>query len=345
MAYIVNKISFVVRKLTCYLIICSSVSSCATLEKNPFLYDITNYPDREELGDDDASHRLSYMAREMMEEDDRKKLLAEIYDTDIVKEWTYTQTSIGVSMGADLSAGAIHTTLGENLGMTVEAIGFIWSEIKDGSMDVIGQAFLPAKFRGKKLDTAEKANLALSEFTRDRVIDIAKQYNWKYECLTLCDSSNQIFSLTRGGKEIAGSNYYYQPEIIIVKTVISPMVKVEDSDPISAFVGFPVKWKTPQGYTYLVQFFSEPHLDESNKVKILYSETNDIYYPSVKRLLTKTRIGRDVLKSFHSTPYTFYGDKGVYPKLFVREGRIYSFISNSDTRMIDLIVSEKPLVE
>ena len=301
--------------------ICAGVYGCTTLEGNPFLYDATDYPDRKQLDDDDLKLRLSFMAREMMEADDREKLLAEIYEADVVKKWGYMQTSTAVSMGADLSKQTINTPLGQDLGLAVGAIGFVFGEIKDGSMDVISQAFLPAEFRGEKLDTVEQANSALSRFTRDKIIDIARKYNWEYKCLAQCDSLNQIFSLVREKKEIDSSSYYFQPKIIVVKTLMLPMVRVENGDPVSAFAGFPVKWKSPQGNTYLVQFFSEPVLDGSNKIKILYSEDNDIYYPVARRSLVRTRIGREILNDFHSTPYTIYGDKSVHPKLFFRSER------------------------
>lgn len=48
------------------------------------------------------------------------------------------------------------------------------------------------------------------------------------------------------------------------------------------------------------------------------------------RYLKETHIGRDILRTFHSTLYTFQGDSDDYPHVIFHNNVAYTFSSNSN---------------
>ena len=319
------------------------LTGCASILNDPHFKDATTYPNRVDIADKELQLRLSFLARNMMESDDRQELLAEITETSVYKGWSSAHTSIATQMATDIAVGQAASTTGNMVGNSIYAASLIWGEINDGSMEEVGQAFLPEEMYGVKLDTPEKAQNALAIFTKKQVQSIAKDIGWEYKCIHGCESWNQIFTLSRNGKPL-DPGFIYQPEMVVIKSIITLPVAVEPSDPVSAMAGFPVKWKTPQGHTYLVGFYSEPYFNEKGDINLFQSEGDGHFYPGVKRKVVKTRLGRELLRKFHSTKYTIYGNQDIHPKQFYFEGKAYSFIRNSDSRMVDLTLDEKVLL-
>jgi hypothetical protein len=316
-------------------------SGCSS---SPWFKDVTTRPDTHDLDDDKLSLKLSYIARYMMEDDNRNNLLNEINKTSIFHDYSLLHTSTLAQAGTDLAVGQFGSQLGSQVGLAVVGAGLVFGEIFDGSMDIVSQAYLPEIFEGELLDSQDKANKALSRFTLSRFQKIAEQNDWTFECVYGCDGLNQIFIITLQENQIS-SQYIYRPIEIAIKTILWPMVEAKSNDPISAMVGFPVKWKTPPGNTYLIGVFAEFIYDENGKVKVSRNEELNFSYPWAKVDLNETHLGRDILRKFHDTPYTFMGNKDVYPKLMIYEGAAYSLYTNSKERMINRVIEEQILLK
>lgn len=138
--------------------------------------------------------------------------------------------------------------------------------------------------------------------------------------------------------------YIYQPETIVVTLIMLSLKAVEPMDPISAMVGFPVKWMSEQGRTYFISLYAKPTFDESGKVVTAYNPETKMHYPVVAENIKDTRIGRTILKRFHSTPYTMFGDQGEYPKTFYYNGKLYSFVFNSVQPIITQVIKEEDIL-
>ena len=227
-------------------------------------------------------------------------------------------------MATDLAVGQLASSTGIAVGNAVYAASLILGEINDGSVDYIGQAFLPESLNGETLDTPEKAQQVLVTFTQKQIETIAADNDWEFQCVYGCDTWNQIFTLIP--KKPLSEMYIYRPESIIVKTIITLPEAVEPQDPISAMVGFPVKWKTKQGNYYIVDFFSEPIFDEDMKMMLHEHKEYPHTYPGVKRDLASTRIGRELKSQFHSTPCTLHGNQDMYPKLLIKTATSATFV-------------------
>jgi hypothetical protein len=286
---------------------------------------------------------MSYLARIMMETDERKVLVERVSTVlpGSSFQWTNAHTSVAAQMATDVMLGGLGSSAGQVVGDAVYAGSYVIDAFADGSDDHAGQAYLPYMFEGKKLDTKEQAKQALIQFTKKRIQSLAEKYGFEYSCVYGCDSSMQIFSLKIITPLDAG--LIYKPNYIIVSTVITDLVPVHKLDPVQSVINFPVRWKTNHSRGYIVNFASEPVL-ENGVVKVVHSEHNGAphIYPWVKHRLINTRIGRSIYQAFHSTPYTTYGDQFLlYPKLFFYNKDAFAFYENSKVLMVDNLITER----
>jgi hypothetical protein len=317
-----------------FLISAFSILAIASCSLSPYKQEAYQF-DRVDIETEAIELKHNYLARYMMKTNTRSELISEIKDSDLIKDWTHLDTSRSLLMTSDLltSQGAV---LPGSLGIALSIGNLIWGEIDDDAMVSVSQAFLPAQFNGQLLDTEEKANKVLMTFTENHLEEIVESIGWGIKCIAGCDEMSRVYSITLNQNNL--DLFLYRPEGLCAKVHVLPMKAVTANDPISAFVGFPAQWKTPDGNTYMLEFYSNCKKNSDGVLQTTYNETEKLHYPLItanSRIMHRTLIGRDLLKRFHSTPYTYFGTQQYYPSTFYYNKKVFAFSRNTKADMMD----------
>lgn len=319
------------------IVVASLLSGCAGMVKDPYSKDKIVTLDSKQIKDKSEKLKLTYMARNMQESDNRADLVKKFSQSTAVKQWAVQTIPAYSQLAGDLVSNQFDSSLGNSLGAAGFAASLVIGEIHDGSEDRVSEVYLPEKFNGQILDTQAKADHALAVFNYYQVRQMAEKLHWDFKCLKGCKTRSQVFELSPGASKLP-SWFVYQPKTILVKSFFSKMVKVDKKDPISAALGFEAKWTSPSTYSNLMEFYSKPQLDANGNVKIYYNKKTKMYYPGAYKSLSENRIGFLLHRMYNNTPYTFQGSIQETPFQFYRDGKMYTFYSNSNDLMVNRVV-------
>jgi len=292
--------------ITRSILITTTYLFIAGCSSSPFLKDVTNNPDRVDLADKDQALQISYLARFLMEADDRAKLEVELSNSELVERWGASKYSTLTSMGADVHARQLGSASGKALGNSVFVAGIVLGEIFDGQYDQIGQVFLPGKIDSLELGTREQAEQALSELLQRKIVQFAENYGYSVSCIETCDSLNQIFLLST--EKPQHQSFIYWPSEIAISTYVKGLVKAGPDRVRDAIVGFPVAWQSGSGETLLVTTYGDPSRDDAGNIKI---RERDYRFVGFGRDLLDTKIGREIRRSIFDNPYLILGDSDI----------------------------------
>jgi len=270
-----------------------------------------------------------------MEGDDRSKLIAKLQKIKLEKQ--STNYGLHAQVATDFALKAPGSDLGVAVGVGVSLANSIFNEVNDGSMKFISQAFLPATFMGQELDTIEKANSALKDYSKNKLIKVAEDFNWSITCIEGCGSNREIYYLK--STENIASRYAYRPQEFIAILILSDVVEVKEDDFYTSLLGYDVKWKSEEGHKYILHLSAGIKYDDQNNM--VFGE--DGKTPKALYWLNPTRIGRDMMRAFYNDPFSIYGTSESFPKQVFHNGEIYSFQSNSNHMMINEIIIENEL--
>lgn len=320
------------------------LTSCASMTKDPWLKDALSHPERVELEDKNTQLRLSYLSRFMMESDDRAELISEIQSTKLVKSWNAAQTATVAQMTTDLVVGDFSSAQGAAVGAAVFTADLVLGEVFDGSNDITSKAWLPDTFDGSKLETQKQATHAMIALIDQQANKVADSLGWSMTCLYGCDSTNQVLFFQNINNKPLNLDYIYQPTDFVINVQFNKLVKVTDTDPVNAMIGENIGWQTNGNNSFYIGIWSDLYYDDVGNPDLRKNENTGLTYAAAQRDVSRTRLGRDILRIFHGTPYTLYGSKNVYPKVVFYNKVAYSFISNSDKRMVKYYIDEEPLL-
>ena len=337
-----------------YLLLLTTASlmvGCANPMKNPFLADILTYPDKIKLSDEQHEQiiKVSYLSRALMESDNR----AEIEKT-VINSKTYTQWSLNnaaeagtmAQMTTDLVVGKLNSAVGNQIGAATFGAGLLFGEIFDGSHEYASQAWIPNIYNGTSITTPEMAQKALNELTTQQVLKVANTMGWQAECVIGCNTGSKdiYYFLSNKDNKPLHADYIYKPENIAIRINFTELVKIKNSDPIHALIGEKIGWTTKGYNSYVVSAMGGIVLNETGKPMI--TKTKDgIDTINIWRRLGETHLGRDILRTYHSTPYTYQGNGDHYPKTIFYNKVPYTFVSNSNTLIASYYLSEPYLLD
>ncbi|PSW20609.1 hypothetical protein C9I98_07085 [Photobacterium sanctipauli] len=317
-----------------------ALSGCVSMTDDPWLKDVLSYPERVELEDSDTPMKMSYLSRAMMESDNRAELEAEVANSELVHEWSAAQASILAQMSTDLVVGDLYSAQGNIVGTSVFAAGLVFGEIFDGSEEITSKAWLPAEYNGKQIETPEQAEQAIITLLHQQAELVADRLGWQMTCVHGCDSSNQVLYFENVDGKALPDAFIYQPNEFVLNVQFTPFKQVELQDPISAIIGQPIKWETRGYHSFYVGAWGGVFKTDDGSLDIRTNEHNYTYAAASKDLM-QTRFGRDVMRIFHSTPYTLFGSADLHPKAVYYNGELYSFISNSRNHMVSYKIDEQ----
>lgn len=324
------------------IVVAGLLSGCAGMVKDPYAKDQIVTLDSNPVSNKSEKLKLTYMARNMQESDNRANLVKQFGQSPEVKQWAIQTIPAYSQLAGDVITKQFDSSLGTSLGAAGFAASLVIGQIDDGSEDKVSEVYLPEKFNGQVLDTQEKAAHALAVFNYNQIKEMAAKLHWGFKCLKGCKERSQVFELTTGATKLPAW-FEYQPKTILVKSYFSKMAKVNQKDPISAALGFEAKWTSPSTYSNLMEFYSEPQLDENGNVKIFYNKKTAMYYPGVQKSLRNNRVGMLLHRMYNNTPYTFQGSIQDRPFKFYRNGKMYTFYSNGDDLMVNREVTTPDL--
>lgn len=324
------------KKIVQTLVIVTSLSLLFGCASSPQFRDNRAF-DRVPLTDDEEIVRVSYLARYMIEEDERAELIQKVRQSESYKGWKRSDSVTGLMAASDLTNSTDSSLLGNKLATGIAVGGFIWDSMIDGSMDRVSQAFLPEVLDGEVLDTAEKAHQALVDMLQTTMQEAADSFGWQLECIHGCSSANQVY-LVRNVSETLG-DYPFKPANVCIQTDFTTLKPVNELNLINSLLDFKVHWATEVGNTFVLNAITECKLDSKGKLELgsFMSKDDKIYYPEGtqnSRSFLKSRLGRDFYKKLFSNPYWTYGNQDTYPNAFFYDGKAYTFTLNSNALLI-----------
>jgi len=297
-----------------------------------------------EINDYDTRLKMSYLSRGIQSSYDQDALAIKLQGSELTQNWINNKRTsllpVLAQASTDIAVQQIGSSLGSTIGTSMMGAGFVLNSFMNGSFDYVGQAFLPEKFQGEKLETAEQAHAALIRFTEQKVRLLAERIGWSFECSYGCDGPTQSYVLRRGNGKPLSDRYLYTTENVMVFAHIKPLLKVAPDDVINALLDFPVKWKTAPGFTYIIEFYSDPIFNKGNQLVLKFQDDlNSLVGLSRGHYFKKNRAGHDFLRAFHSTPYTFFADK--FSRALYYDGVEYSFTVLPAAIRVNKFVSEE----
>lgn len=293
--------------------------------------------DRVPLTDDEEIVRVSYLARYMIEEDERAELIQKVRQSESYKGWKRSDGVTSLMAASDLTNNTDSSLLGNQLATGIAVGGFIWDSMIDGSMDRVSQAFLPEVLDGKVLDTEEKAYQALVDMLQATLKEAADSFGWQLECVHGCNGANQVY-FVRNVSETLG-DYSFKPTNVCMQTHFSTPKPVSELSLINSLLDFKVSWATKAGNTFVFNAITECKLDSEGQLELasVMSKGDEIYYPEGTQnslYFLKSRLGRDFYKKLFNNPYWTYGNQDTYPNVFFYNGKAYTFSLNSNALLI-----------
>ncbi len=306
-------------KVTFVLLICLYLSGCTF---SPYINDLVNNPKRVEFDDQEQIYKVSYMARYLLESDERAELEAELSKSELVERWGVSEYSTLTSMAVDTHVGKIGSSSGKTIGSTVFVTGVLLGEIFDGQWDQVGQVYLPKELHGVALDSKESAESALSGLLSDRVNQFAERFDYRVSCVQMCDSLNQIFLLTTDKK--SNPSFTYWPQEIAISTYVKGLKRAEPDALRDAVLGFPVAWNSDAGESLKIITYSDPHKDDKGDIEIRQREYQ---YVGWGHDLAELKIGREIRLAIFDNPYLVLGDSDSSPGVVYFNRGIYSFMA------------------
>lgn len=322
-------------KITLVLLACLYLAGCTF---SPYVNDLVNNPKRIELDDQEQIYKISYMARYLLESDERAELEAELSKSELVERWGAGEYSTITSMAVDAHVGQIGSSSGKALGNSVFVAGIILGEVFDGQWDQVGQAYLPKELNGITLDSKEDAESALSGLLSDRVNQFAERYDYNVSCVQNCDSLNQIFLLNTDKK--VNPDFTYWPQEIAISTYVKGLVKAEPDTLRDAMLGFPVAWQSDAGESLKIITYSEPHRNDKGDIELRQREYQFVGWG---RDLAELKIGREIRQQVFDNPYLVLGDSDASPEEVYYNGGIYSFIGTHKPAFVTFRLTEPEL--
>lgn len=310
------------------------ISGCSF---SPYIKDSVDNPEVKEAElTEDEYLRIGYLARYLAETDVRQKLSAKISETEYVREWDYVDYSIASSMTTDLVVGQIASDLGAEIGTAVFVAGLLSG---DGSMEEVSQMFLPAEMDGEPLETPEQARAAGVKLVRNRLENIAEKLGSQLACEFGCGQPYAIYSIQLPEEPFSDDSYIYWPKDIVITVDLTEFVSVEEGDPVSALVGFPVAWKTEPGNTAFLRMVTEPGYLEDGSIELYEVGDSGRKAVSAWRRLYGTKLGLSIRRSLHHDTKWIWGIERGHPSLVYFDGEGYGYTINSRIDFIDKIVT------
>ncbi|HAT7739456.1 hypothetical protein [Vibrio parahaemolyticus] len=333
------------------LMLVSILSGCADRMKNPYFVDITTSPEKVKLseGKQEQVIKVSYLSRDLMESDNRAAIEKKVANSKAYAQWSAgsaAQVGTMAQMTTDLAVGQFDSSAGSTAGAIALGAGVVLGEVFDGSKEYASKAWLPNTYDGELITTREQAQKALKAFSEQQVKKVADTMGWHVECAIGCDaeSKDSYYYLSNTNNQPLHADYIYKPYDIAIRVSFSEVVKVKDNDPIHALLGNNIGWTTYGHNSFVVMPMGGITLDEFSKPKIFQTEGGRDSI-MLWHYLKKTHIGRDILRTFHSTPYTFQGDSDDYPHIIYHDNVAYTFGSNSNTYIASLYLDESYLLD
>lgn len=299
--------------------------------------------------------KLSYLGNRMMASSARGRLLENVGESPKVKKWMQegfvsgANTSTTASMLGDVSASQFGSAAGTSAGVAGFAAGFLVSTFSDDNLKYVGQVFLPSKMYGEVLVTEKDAQRAMHRLADEQITAIADKLSWDLSCEVGCDddSSYMAYRMTGSPESPLSSDFTYAPTDVILIARAKELEAVEPNDPLRALLTFKPAWKSsgPDGFRFSV--FSEPTLDDSGNL-MLHKDggghDGSFPLPRASGALSGTNLGIALKTAFHTTPYTFGGEKTYREHMLYYNGQGYSFDSLTDEDFISLQVNVPELV-
>lgn len=256
--------------------------------------------------------KVQYLARHLM-----GKRAQELYTADMSKEvvdWDMTSVSAGF-IGSSLITGNPFSSSGANaaagLTMALDVVTFF----ANGSKDDIAQIWMPSvsndgvEFTAKTATDAARLEMDLA------LIEAYKELGITLSCFSLCEKLGpaRIYTATLSVETIEKLNaqgYMYVPKVIQVRAFLYDLLKISKEDQIESLaLGFKPGFKSTS-YGFILDMSAGIKYTESGlPIKVPYNDVENLESYIGDKPLTKTKLGRQVLRNLTKQVPWIHGTK------------------------------------
>ncbi len=322
-------------KILALSVLCLFLAACASTPKTDFERDWGHDPVREEMAANDDM--LSYLARYMMDAEDRKDLTAKLY-----KQYA-TDDALKASLAQYAGYNHFNDSVGMDIATLQAGVSLIADFLDEGSMENISGIALPGEVDGVYIESPEQAWQIATRHSERQLESVARQFDMELICDFGCNEERRIYRLVQKNPARL-AQYMYKPvgDIIVVATW-TKLERIEKPDIFEAKArGFLPVWSTRPGHMWLTGFYAEPVLDAQGKIQYRKNEQGETY-PLANKSLLGVRLGRDMAREYYSDAgFLHAGSDDVYPGYFAFKGTLYSYILRDERRFIIFQLKETP---
>lgn len=264
-----------------------------------------------------------YLARNLMGVEEREKLRNKIAQE--APSWGIRNTTIGFIGSAALTGNPMSV----EGGMTTVAItaaldvaSYIW----DGSLDIVGQMWLPKEVNGVTIESPEQAKVIASQLTVEAIRKAYQKLGYDFEFTgTLKNGYQKLYSGTLR-EDANTTDVPYKPKYIVAIFTQTEYEAMDSVDPVEELsLGFtPAYRSSPAGHQ--ITILGEHKTDANGNVVMTKSEDGyDVV--AVQKLLWKTAVGRELYREISKEIPWITGNDTNFNRYVVHNGEVYSFFS------------------
>lgn len=322
-----------------------SITACSSTPPDEYTQDARNRAQWHSIEETDSAEmkKLNYLARYLATGETRREITAEVYNVDFIERWSASNYGTAAAMATDLFTGQLVSNLSGSMDLAVSGIVGVYRMFNNGSYSHVSQVWLPETYNDIELVDQTSARQAMLQFTEDRLTVIADKYGYSYECMLGCNDyeTPRSYLFQRDQSQVRDYHFTYQPDEFGFFVNLLPPVEVTETDILPLLIGEGLKWKTPEYNSAPHFFMADFNRDEENQITTVFTK-DDIELLSANRYMFETEMGRHLLRDFHSTPYSMYGNDTLYPKMFFHNNGVYRYLLKSRKEFLQWKIDMTP---
>lgn len=284
--------------------------------------------------------KVQYLARNLM-----GARAQEFYRADMAKEvidWNMASVSVGF-IGSSLITNNPFSTSGAgtaaSIGLGLDVLTFF----ADGSADDIAQFWMPSVSElGVKYTEETATNDARKEVVGS-LISTYKEFGIELTCYSKCEELGEFRTYTGTisqelTEKLKSKGYVYVPKEVQITTWLHDLHKIHKEDVVETLaLGFKPGF-TSNRSSFTVHMTADiKYLEGTDKpLRFEYEGTDGLTGYQTKYPLMKTKLGRDLMKSFtKKVPWVYGTDNRKKGRYVSYNGKLYSWNIATSTKFIE----------
>lgn len=275
-------------------------------------------------------NKTRYLARNLMGSEDRKNLTTTLQSEAV--RWDPTAPAIGF-LGSAVLTGNPFSLEGSSKAIRIGTIVKVADMFFDGSIDVIGQSWLPDTYNNTPIETAEEANQIAIKTSIEAVLNTLQKEGYTANHLGTFDTDGLVQLVTATLNEQQELSTPAKPENIVVLVTIVGYKAIEAEDYLETLsLGFRPAFTSHQA-GHQIHILGGSRFDENNNV-VMETTPSGFSIVEAQSNINNTALGRTFLRDISNQIPWVQGSNTVKGRYVVHNGKYYSVLSTTYSRFL-----------